>query len=110
MELKMATRSVGEWAILDVEGEVDIYTAPSLRDQVSGLVDEGRSKIVVNLLGVGFMDSSGLGALVAALKRVKERDGDLRVVCDEGPVRRVLSITGLQQVFSVFPTVEAATS
>lgn len=110
MELKMATRSAGEWAILDVEGEVDIYTAPSLRDQVSGLVDEDRNRIVVNLLGVGFMDSSGLGALVAALKRVKERDGDLRVVCDEGPVRRVLSITGLQQVFSVFPTVEAATS
>jgi anti-sigma B factor antagonist len=110
MDLTMATRSVGDWAVLDVDGEVDIYTAPNLREQVGGLVDEERNRIVVNLLGVGFMDSSGLGALVAALKRVRERDGDMRLVCDDGPVRRVLSITGLHQVFSVYPSVEAATS
>lgn len=110
MDLSITTRSVGQWAVLDVEGEVDIFTAPKLRQQIADLVDADRGAIVVNLLGVAFMDSSGLGALVGGLKRVKERDGLLHVACAQGPVFRVLSITGLHQVLPVFPTVEEATA
>lgn len=110
MDVNLTTRSVGDWAVLDVTGEVDISSAAQLRQQINDLVDQDRNKLVVNLLGVAFMDSSGLGALVGGLKRVKEKDGQLRVVCAAGPVDRVLSITGLHQVLSVFPSVEGATS
>lgn len=110
MDLSIASRTVGAWTVVDVQGEVDIFTAPMLREQVSELVDGGQTRIVLNLLEVSFMDSSGLGTLVGGLKRVKERDGALSLVCATGPVLRVLSITGLHKVLPVYDTVDEATS
>lgn len=63
---------------------------------------QGKSRIVVDLEKVGFMDSTGLGVLLGALKRVKERDGSLAIVCPPGPVHRVLTLTGLHKVFSIY--------
>lgn len=110
MDLSISSRTVGDWTVVDVLGEVDIFTAPKLREQIGDLVDQGQTRIAVNLLEVAFMDSSGLGALVGSLKRVKERDGVLSLVCSAGPVMRVLSITGLHKVLPVYDTVDEATS
>ncbi|HSL67955.1 MAG TPA: STAS domain-containing protein [Actinomycetota bacterium] len=110
MDLSVASRSEGDWTVLDVNGEVDLFTAPKLREHIVGLVDEGRHRIVVNLKGVEFMDSTGLGVLVGALKRLKEKDGALALVCPKGPVERVLTVTGLNKVFAIHDSVEQATA
>lgn len=96
--------------MLEVSGEVDIYTAPKLREKLVELIDAGNDRIVVDLERVGFMDSTGLGSLVAGLKRIRERDGELAIVCTREPVLKVLSITGLDRVFPVHDSVEKALS
>ena len=108
IQLELDTRTEGDWTVLDVVGEVDLYTAPSLRDKLVSMIDGGARRLLVNLGGVGFMDSSGLGVLVGGLKRSKERGGDLSLVCSEGPPLKVLSITGLDKVFAVYPDVDSA--
>lgn len=94
--------------MLEVSGEVDIYTAPKLREKLVELIDAGNDRIVVDLERVGFMDSTGLGSLVAGLKRIRERDGELAIVCTREPVLKVLGITGLDRVFPVHDSVEKA--
>lgn len=96
--------------MLQVDGEVDIYTAPKLREKLVELIDAGNDRIVVDLEGVGFMDSTGLGSLVAGLKRIRERDGELAIVCTKEPVLKVLGITGLDRVFPVHDSVGNALS
>lgn len=96
--------------MLEVAGEVDIYTAPKLREKLVELIDAGNDRIVVDLEGVGFMDSTGLGSLVAGLKRIRERDGELAIVCTREPVLKVLSITGLDRVFPVHDSLGNALS
>lgn len=91
--------------MLEVGGEVDIYTAPKLREKLVELIDAGNDRIVVDLEGVGFMDSTGLGSLVAGLKRIREQDGELAIVCTREPVLKVLGITGLDRVFPVHDSV-----
>lgn len=91
-------------------GEVDVFTAPKLRERLIAAVNEGNARIVVNLTEVGFMDSTGLGVLVGGLKRVKERDGTLALAGAKGTVQRVLGVTGLSAVFPMYDTVEQATS
>lgn len=110
IDIRVETRVTGDWAILDVEGEVDVFTAPKLREQIIGLLTAGKDRIVVDLSKVGFMDSTGLGVLVGGLKRVKERDGILSLAGAQGTVLRVLNVTGLNSVFPLHKTVEEATS
>jgi anti-sigma B factor antagonist len=98
------------FAVLAVHGEVDVYTAPQFREQLIQLVDQGHRKIVIDLEGVEFLDSTGLGVLVGGLKRVRSHDGDLALVCTQRRILKVLEITGLTKVFSIHDSVDAATS
>ncbi|HVL32207.1 MAG TPA: STAS domain-containing protein [Actinomycetota bacterium] len=104
----VSSRMDGPWAVVEVQGEVDMFTAPKLREKLVQTVEEGCYRIVVDLQGVSFMDSTGLGTLVGGLKRVKEHEGTLALVCTSRPVLRVLSITGLNNVFPVYDSVEQA--
>ena len=81
MDLGLDVAEQGNWAVLAVSGEVDVATAPRLRERLVALVAEGHHRIVVDLDGVDFLDSTGLGVLVGALKRVRTHDGDLALVC-----------------------------
>ena len=110
IDISVETRTAGTWTVLDVEGEVDVFTAPKLREKIIALLDEGKDHLVVNLEKVLFMDSTGLGVLVGGLKRVKERNGELALSGAQGTVQRVLSVTGLNAVFPMHDTVEKATS
>jgi anti-sigma B factor antagonist len=109
MDLALEARDQNGWGIIEVQGEIDLHTSSQLRHAIVGLLERGQNRIVIDLRGVGFMDSSGLGVLVAGLKRAKERDGTLAVVFEEGSVQRVLSITGLDKVFATFASVDEAT-
>jgi anti-sigma B factor antagonist len=109
MELSLATRTVAEHTVLEVGGEVDVYTAPRLRERLVELVDAGARNVVVDLGGVDFLDSTGLGVLVGALKRVKgDEGGVLHLVCNQARIRKVFEVTGLTKVFSLFDSVDEA--
>ena len=90
-------------------GEVDLATAPGLRDTLAE-VPAGSAIVVVDLSEVTFLDSSGLSVLVSAWKRLSEAEGDgsLRLVVNRPAIQRVLDVTGLAHVFGVFPTLEEA--
>ena len=96
------------WRVLVLAGEVDVGTAPRLRDRLVQLVTEGPPQVVVDLSGVTFIDSMGLGALVSGLKRARAHDGDLRLAGATDHVAKVLSITRLDQAFVVGDSVADA--
>jgi anti-sigma B factor antagonist len=110
IDLVLESRTESGWGVLEVKGEVDLYTSPQLRDNVTEMIEQGQGRIIIDLTDVGFMDSSGLGVLVTALKRVRERDGSLALVCPEGSVHKVLTITGLDRVFPISGSVAEATA
>lgn len=108
MDLQLESTERDGWGVLEVHGEVDVATAPRLREHLLRLVNDQRHRIVVDLLGVDFIDSTGLGVLIGALKRVRSHDGDLRLVIGDARILKVFSITGLDQVFSISESVEGA--
>jgi len=96
------------YTVLAVKGEVDVYTAPRLREKLVELVSQGKHQIVVDLEGVDFLDSTGLGVLVGGLKRLRSHDGDLTLVCTHQRILKVFEITGLTKVFAIHATVDQA--
>jgi len=109
MDLVLGSRNENGWAVLEVQGEVDLYTSPQLREAIVRLTEEEENRIVVDLYNVSFMDSSGLGVLVAGLKRARERGGELALVFGEGSVQKVFGITGLDKIFPTYRSVGEAT-
>jgi len=108
MELLVTSRRSGESTIVEVTGEVDVYSASVLREKLAELIDANHTDIVVDLTGVGFLDSTGLGVLVGALKKVRGFGGRLQLVIDQEKVMKVFRITALTQVFTIHDTLEAA--
>lgn len=108
MDLGLDVQERDGFAVLAVSGEVDVATVPRLREQLHGLVAQGSNQIVVNLDAVDFLDSTGLGVLVGALKRVRSNDGDLHLVCTQPRIRKVFEVTGLTKVFKLFDSVDDA--
>jgi anti-sigma B factor antagonist len=88
-----------------VTGEIDVLTAPRLREQLVSLVEEGQRRIVVDLDGVEFIDSTGLGVLVGALKRAHAYNGELALVCNSVRIRKAFEITGLTRVFPMYGSI-----
>lgn len=108
MDLLLDVTERDGWAVLAVGGEVDVATAPRLRERLIELVNSGKHRIVVDLSDVDFLDSTGLGVLVGALKRVRSHDGDLALVCTESRILKVFEITGLTKVFAMHLSVDEA--
>src|SRR5688572_12851975 len=81
MELSLSTYDSGDHTVLEVGGEVDVYTAPRLRERLVELVEQGARHVIVDLSRVEFLDSTGLGVLVGALKRLRAVNGTLGLVC-----------------------------
>ena len=94
-------------AVLRVAGEVDVYTAPQLRERVIGLLAGGVRHIVADLREVDFLDSTGLGALVGSLRRLRQQDGSLKLVTS-GAILKIFGLTGLWHAFALCPSVPDA--
>ena len=110
MELTLSTREVGGNSVVEASGEVDVYTAPQLDEELTKIVEGGNYKLVVDLTKVDFLDSTGLGVLVKALKRVREHDGTLAIVATTDRITKVFRITGLDSVMTLHASVDAATA
>ena len=108
MDLGLDVSQRDELTVLAVRGEVDVYTAPRLREKLVELVAQGNYHIVVDLDGVDFLDSTGLGVLVSGLKRVRTHGGDMVLVCTHQRVLNVFEITGLTKVSSIHDSLDAA--
>lgn len=108
MDLSLITRTQGAYEVIEVTGEIDVYTAPKLREALIDLVNRGCHRLVVDMESVEFLDSTGLGVLVGGLKRVRANDGSLSIVCTKDRLLKVFRITGLTKVFGIYDSVNAA--
>lgn len=108
--MQIATQEQGAVSIVAVAGRVDSATAPELENTLKRLVEAEKTQIVLDLLGVEYMSSAGLRAMVSTLKAVKRVNGDLRVANPSARVDEVLRLAGLSSIFAIYPTREAAIS
>jgi anti-sigma B factor antagonist len=98
----------GDYRVLRPQGDLDVYTVGSLRDALGQMISDKTPKVVVDLDGVPFMDSSGLGALMGGVRRMREIGGDLAVACTREQHLKLFTITGFGEGVSIAPTVEEA--
>jgi len=96
------------FTVIEVGGEIDVYTAPKLRERIVSLVESGSYQLIVDMESVEFLDSTGLGVLVGGLKRVRAHEGFIDLVCTQSRILRIFRITGLNRVFSIYDTVPDA--
>ena len=108
MDLDVESGSIDGAALLTLRGEIDVYTAPRLRQAIIDLVDGGANRIVVDMEKVDFLDSTGLGTLVGGLKRLREAGGSLALVITAPRILRLFQITGLTKVLAIHPSVTEA--
>jgi anti-sigma B factor antagonist len=101
--------------VVTLRGELDPHDAPRLRELLTEAVEQlvadpgqGERRLILDLTGVAFLDSTVLGSLIGALRRIREAEGAMRVVLPETPARRIFDITGLVPVLDVYPTRDAA--
>src|SRR4051794_37181694 len=90
--------------VVAVRGEIDIFTAPEFKQRIGAAIDAGRDLVVVDLADTTFIDSSSLGVLIPAHRRLSSRDGRLVVACDAPAVLNTFKITGLDSVLELVPT------
>lgn len=94
--------------LVSVTGEIDLFTAPEFKECLSGPIDDGAARVIVDLSATTFIDSSSLGVLIGAHRRLKQRDGNLVVVCDNDTIVKTFRITGLDSVFTLVPSLDDA--
>ena len=109
MSLDVLTRQTDAGVtVLAPSGRLDVTGAPALKDAIGEAVKNGKPRLVIDLEGVSFVDSTGLGSVIAALKLVRSSQGDLRLAAPNQQVRVVLELTTLDRVFPYYATVEEA--
>jgi anti-sigma B factor antagonist len=109
-EISLGTVQRGAWAVIAVGGELDVYNAARLKQFLIELLDRGQLRLLADLNGLTFIDSTGLSALVSAMRRTKEREGLFGVVCGDGTARRVIEVSGVDKILPVFASEEEAVS
>ncbi|MGD0700932.1 MAG: STAS domain-containing protein [Trebonia sp.] len=99
---------MADFAVVEVAGEIDVYTAPRLRELLIELVNKRKYQIIVDMEKVEFLDSTGLGVLMGGLKRVRAHDGALSIVCTQERILKIFRITGTNSVYGIYETVDQA--
>ena len=106
----VASRTEGGWTVIDVRGDLDVYSSPTLRQLILDRIHRGDGRIIVDLEHVDFLDSTGASVMVSALRQATHRDGTLALVQPGDQARRMLRLTNLDRVLQTFPSVEDAVS
>ena len=103
MDIKVNTRVLNDKAqAVEVQGEIDVYTSPRIKETINELIEKGHYQLVINLEGVRYIDSTGLGVLIGALKKVREHNGRILLVCTNPQIKKIFNITGLVKIFEIF--------
>lgn len=108
MEFALATRETDGYAVIAATGELDVYTAPLLEEALGSCIDARQYRLVVDLSEVSFLDSTGLGLLIKALKWTREHSGVLRIVVSSERIHKVFRVTGLDTVLQIYPSLDQA--
>lgn len=108
MDIKIDVQDKEYCNILSVHGDVDVYTSPKVKEAINALIEKEVFSIVVNLEDVRYVDSTGLGVLIGALKRLKEHNGSIVLVCTNPQIKKIFQITGLVKIFSIYSNDEEA--
>ena len=109
MDIKVNVREApGDCYVVDLSGEIDVYTSPKVKDAIGELIDRGVYFLVINLEKVRYIDSTGLGVLIGGLKRVREHGGSVNLVCTNPQIKKIFDITGLVKIFGIFESEDAA--
>ena len=90
--------------VVAVRGEIDLFTAPELKQKLTDAIEGGKSRIVVDLTDTTFLDSTALGVLIGAVKRLRSREGALVIVNVDQNIAKTFEITGLDQIFTILST------
>ena len=101
MELKVTSRTQGDHTVISVTGEIDLYTAPRLQSELMTALGTHPARLIVDMSGVEFCDSTGINVLLAGHRQARERGGELQLAAPGAAIRKVLQVTGLEAVFSV---------
>ncbi|MDA8370132.1 MAG: STAS domain-containing protein [Nocardiopsaceae bacterium] len=107
MELKISRRSHADYAVVTVRGEIDLYTAPQMHSALVDALGDGAQRLIVDMSRVEFCDSTGISVLLSAMKRAREKDGELELVAPKPAVMKILEVTGLDAVFTIQETTDA---
>lgn len=109
MELEIGSERLPDGlGVVQVAGELDLYTAPRLKEELMTVMEDGSLKVIVDMTGVNFIDSSALGVLIGGVKRLKPKDGRMVLVIVDDNVNWIFRITGLNNVFDIYATREEA--
>lgn len=101
MDLGLSSRVEGNKTVVAISGELDVFTAPKLDEMLAESIEAGRINLILDLTDVTFLDSTGLGTMVKALKRARERGGSLKVVATAERITKVFKITELDRAMSL---------
>jgi anti-sigma B factor antagonist len=107
VDIELSVTDAGS-AVLHCNGRLNMVAAPALRVGIEKLVSEGQARLVVDLAAISFIDSSGLGCLIAGLKKARQAGGNLRIAEASEQVLTVLRLTNLDRVLYPYPSVEEA--
>ena len=111
MNFDVQTDKVGEGTyVISLSGEVDLYTAPEFKQQLLDVIAEDAKEVVVDFTNTTFIDSTTLGVLVGGVKRLRSQDGMLSLVSSDRNITKIFEITGLDRVFTIYPTRDEAVS
>ena len=109
MNFDIKTEPLSEHAyVVSVAGEVDLYVAPELKQQLLDAVGRGATHVIVDLTETTFVDSTTLGVLIGIVRRLRANDGQLSIVCQDRNVAKTFELTGLDRVFAIYPTRDEA--
>lgn len=109
MEIQLRTYDAGGAKVVEANGDVELHSAAQLREELRRVCESPQSRCVVDMSGVPFIDSTGVGVLVGALKYAHERGGTFAIACPQPRVRRVFEITGLLDALPIHESLAAAT-
>jgi anti-sigma B factor antagonist len=98
----------GDAWVIALAGEVDLYTAPEFKQQLLQVIEQGGRQVIVDFSDTTFIDSTTLGVLVGGVKRLRPNDGQLSLVCSDRNITKIFEITGLDRVFTIYPTRDEA--
>ena len=103
MELNVSSRSREDHAIVIVSGEIDLYTAPRLHSELAAVIASAAPapRVIIDLSGVEFCDSTGMNVLLSCLRQVQERGGELALAAPRPAIKKILQVTGLDSVFTI---------
>jgi anti-sigma B factor antagonist len=109
MNFDIKTEELGDDAyVISLAGEVDLYTAPEFKQQLLDVISKGAKSVVVDFSNTTFIDSTTLGVLVGGVKRLRANEGQLSLVCSDRNITKIFEITGLDRVFTIYPTRDEA--